>query len=232
MTVLWLTRARLREDASLAALAPVLLPEDANIRICMAHRLVWTLFGDDPDRRRDFLWREDKPGQFMLLSARAPAEGLLFTLDTKPFTPQLEIGDRLRFMLRVNPTMTHAVPGRTQRGKRNDVVMDALKPVPKKERADARPGLIQTAGAAWLQARAERAGFALHTVLADGYEQVEIPRDATAENKKPQPIRFSVLDMEGELEVTDPKVFLATIASGFGRARAFGCGLMLIRRAA
>lgn len=232
MTTLWLTQARLRQDANLTALSKILLPEDANIRIGMAHRLVWTLFGDDPDRRRDFLWREDKPGQFMLLSARPPDAGLLFTLDTKPFAPKLEPGDRLRFMLRVNPTITHAVPGRTQRGKRSDVVMDALKPVPQTERADARLGLIQTAGAAWLQARAEHAGFALRAVQADGYDQVEIPRDATAQDKKPQPIRFSVLDLEGELEVTNPAAFLAALTAGLGRAKAFGCGLMLIRRAA
>jgi len=23
------------------------------------HRLLWSLFSDDPDRRRDFLWREE-----------------------------------------------------------------------------------------------------------------------------------------------------------------------------
>jgi CRISPR system Cascade subunit CasE len=40
-----------------------------------------------------------------------------------------------------------------------------------------------------------------------------------------------VLDFEGVLEVTDPVRFLAALANGFGRARAFGCGLMLIRRA-
>ena len=45
------------------------------------------------------------------------------------------------------------------------------------------------------------------------------------------PIRFSVLDFTGVLEVRDPAAFLAAIARGFGRAKAFGCGLMLIRRA-
>ena len=33
------------------------------------------------------------------------------------------------------------------------------------------------------------------------------------------------------IEVTDPPAFLARLAAGFGRAKAFGCGLMLIRRA-
>ena len=41
---------------------------------------------------------------------------------------------------------------------------------------------------------------------------------------------FGVLDISGVLIVEDPVRFLAAQAAGFGRARAFGCGLMLIRR--
>ena len=62
-------------------------------------------------------------------------------------------------------------------------------------------------------------------VGVDGYETVRIPRAGG------QPAQFSVLDFEGVLEVTDPMRFLAALVNGFGRARAFGCGLMLIRRA-
>jgi CRISPR system Cascade subunit CasE len=229
MTALWLSRACLREDAGLAALTPVLLPEEANARVSMSHRLVWTLFGDTADRQRDFLWREDKPGQFMLLSARRPEPGLLFTLETKPFAPLLEPGDRLRFMLRVNPTVTRAQPGRL-RGIRSDVVMDALKPLAKTERAAERAALISSAAADWLCERATDSGFALEAMTADGFEQMKVARATAADPKRP-PIRFSVLDLEGVLAVTDPARFVAAVAAGFGRARAFGCGLMLIRRA-
>ncbi len=41
-----------------------------------------------------------------------------------------------------------------------------------------------------------------------------------------------VLDYEGVLTVEDPVLFLSALTVGFGRARAFGCGLMLVRRAA
>ncbi|WP_243641924.1 type I-E CRISPR-associated protein Cas6/Cse3/CasE [Rhodovulum steppense] len=44
--------------------------------------------------------------------------------------------------------------------------------------------------------------------------------------------QFGILDLEGRIEVTDPEALLARLARGFGRAKAFGCGLMLIRRAA
>jgi len=41
---------------------------------------------------------------------------------------------------------------------------------------------------------------------------------------------FGSLDISGVLEVRDPAVFLGNLSKGFGRARAFGRGLMLIRR--
>lgn len=56
-------------------------------------------------------------------------------------------------------------------------------------------------------------------------------------------MRLSVLDLEGILVVTDPAAFLDKVAlklgtasdaaaqAGFGRAKAFGCGLMLLKRA-
>ncbi|WP_308340124.1 type I-E CRISPR-associated protein Cas6/Cse3/CasE [Thiolapillus sp.] len=37
--------------------------------------------------------------------------------------------------------------------------------------------------------------------------------------------------MQGSLTVTEPDAYLATLKQGLGRAKAFGCGLMLIRRA-
>ena len=227
MSALYLTRARLRQDASLAALAPVLLPADAHARTGMAHRLIWSLFADTADRRRDFLWREDAPGQFMTLSARPPEDERLFALEVKPFAPVLLSGDRLRFLLRANPTIDHAEPGHTRRSRRSDVVMDALKPVARGEaRQQARPQLIQQAGAEWLRRVGDRHGFIPETILADGYDQLRLPRPAGK-----RPIQISTLDFAGVLEVTDVAAFLAQLAQGFGRARGFGCGLMLIRRA-
>jgi CRISPR system Cascade subunit CasE len=57
MSELWLSRARLRRDAPVAALARLLVPEAASAFPAAAHHLVWSLFADGPERRRDFLWR-------------------------------------------------------------------------------------------------------------------------------------------------------------------------------
>jgi len=227
MSALILARARLRRDAPLAALAGVLVPDSAGARAGMAHRLVWALFADGPERRRDFLWREEAPGRLLTLSARPPHDPHgLFELDWKPFAPVLAPGDRLGFALRANPVVARPqAPG--HRGKRHDVVMDALRAAPRETRAEARRAAVLSAGHAWLVRQGEAHGFAPEgEVVVDGYDRVVVPREGGA------PAVFGVLDFQGVLTVRDPGRFLAALARGFGRARAFGCGLMLIRRAA
>lgn len=224
---LHLSRLRLRKDGSAAALARLLVPTGgAAPRSDAGHRLLWSLFADDPDRRRDFLWREDAPGAFMTLSARAPVDAHgLFCLETKVFAPVLRAGDRLRFRLRANPVVSRPA-ARGQRGKRHDVVMHALHGIPPGQRATAREGAILEAGRAWLEGQGRRNGFTPDEAVAvDGYETIRIPRDNAP------PARFGRLDFEGTLTVDDPASFLTRLALGFGHARAFGCGLMLIRRA-
>jgi CRISPR system Cascade subunit CasE len=223
--VSYLSRVRLRRDASLAALANVLVPPDADERGQASHRLVWSLFADGADRTRDFLWREEKPGQFMTLSARAPEDPhKLFEVQTKPFAPLLSPGDRLGFMLRVNPTVSRCSEPR-KRGKRHDLVMDLLRHVPPGERAEARPELVSDAAHGWLARQGEANGFSGLDLAVGGYDRVEIPRDNASAAV------LGVLDVFGVLEVTEPARFLDKLQKGFGRARAFGCGLMLIRRA-
>ena len=229
-----LVRARLRRDASVAALARLLLPEEPNARVAATHRLMWSLFADRPDRERDFLWREDKPGQFLILAARAPQDGTgLFELEHQSFAPDLSPGDRLGFMLRANATVQPGTAYGTPRRPRSDVVMHALHHIPKgDERPNSRQGQVQQAGTAWLERQAATAGFALvpGRLRVDGYETWRIPRDPGADGRARPPVRYSTLDFSGVLCPTNPDRFLVALACGFGRARAFGCGLMLIRR--
>lgn len=226
MNALWLCRAQLRRDSSAtAALARLLVPEGGGARTAAAHRLMWALFADEPDRRRDFLWRQESPGRFMALSARPPLPLFdLFEVEAKPFEPALVAGDRLRFLLRANPVVSRGPPG--QRGRRHDVVMNALHALPQAQRAGARLQVVAEAGGAWLARQGAAHGFVpADGVGVDGYETTRIPREAG------EPARFGQIDFTGHLVVTDPAAFLPALAAGFGRARAFGCGLMLIRRA-
>lgn len=229
MSELWLSRARLRADAPFLALARALLPEAAGPRAGAFHRLVWQLFPGLAQQQRDFLWTEDVRGTLLVLSRRPPEDPHgLFLLETKPFAPALATGQRIRFRLRANPVISvRARPG--ERGRRHDVVMNALRALPPEERAGRRFTLLQTQGAAWLERQAKDRGFRVVAradgnpdMLVDGYEQLRIPREGAPD------VRISVADFSGHLEVTDPARFREAVAQGFGHARGFGCGLMLI----
>jgi CRISPR system Cascade subunit CasE len=222
-----LARARLRRDRPADALARILVPEQPGARLGAAHSLVWALFADQPDRRRDFLWREMRPGEYLMLANRPPVDAHnLFDLEYKPFAPVLSPGQRIGFELRANPVIS--IPGpHGRRGKRTDVVMRALHDVTPGKRATAREGAVRDAGASWLARKGSTGGFSVapDQLYIDGYEQVRIPREGK------RPITFSTLIFQGVLTVNDPGQFIASVLRGFGAAKAFGCGMMLIRRA-
>ncbi len=225
---LLLVRARLRRDVPAAALAGLLVPDDPNAEIGAAHRLVWSLFADGPDRSRDFLWRRTAAGDYLILASRPPSDPHnLFALEWKGFSPALRPGQRLGFNLRAN-AVTNVPRGPDQRGHRADVVMAAMHRFPQEARAAARAEAIETAGAAWLARQGAKSAFSVEprALRIDGYQAMRIPRA-----RRQKPIAFSVLEFEGVLTVNDPARFLAALAHGFGAAKAFGCGLMLIRRA-
>lgn len=228
MSGLFLSRVSLRPDPSVATLAPILFDAAGRHRSEASRRLVWSLFADREDRQRDFLWREDAARRFYVLSHRAPEDRhRLFKLETKPFEPALAPGDRLAFSLRANATVARARGAGARAGKRDDVVMAALRTIPRHERAEPRKDLIRTEGLAWLRRHGAAAGFEFSDgdVVVDGYDPVTIRGEGKAA------LRLSVIEFDGTLTVCDAATFLARIAQGFGRGKAFGLGLMLIRRA-
>jgi len=243
MSARYLSRVMLRRTPAIDALAEQLLPEESGPRSHASHRLVWSLFAGNPSKKRDFLFRELAPGKgytsgragFLVLSAGQPGlDHPLLEVETKPFAPHLIAGQLLGFSLRANPVrQTGANPkfGITKTT-RHDVVMNALNALPQEQRAKARPEIIHREGRFWLEAQALRGGFALlpfddddvSALRIDGYDQLRFPRLGKRGS-------ISVLEFDGLLRVTDPELFLSKLSAGFGRARAFGCGLMLIRRA-
>lgn len=210
------------------------------------HRLLWRLFDEPPGQARDFLFRRvdpldaDENGRqrrdmaFYVLSMRQPMDkDGIWLMQTKPFSPKLVQGERLAFSLRVNPVRARREPDpekKRGRVKRDDVVMCAKQEIkaatiPNDERPS-EAELVQASGINWLRERAGRCGFSIGPaeVRADGYRQHWIKR-------APKDIRFSTIDFEGRMTVTDPQALLNAMSTGIGPAKAFGCGLLLIRRA-
>ncbi|PIX83187.1 MAG: type I-E CRISPR-associated protein Cas6/Cse3/CasE [Nitrospirae bacterium CG_4_10_14_3_um_filter_70_108] len=196
------------------------------------HQTIWRLFGHDPKAQRDFLYRRDE-GQryrrYYVVSHRQPQDDTgLWRIETKPYTPRLKTGGRLAFSLRANPVVTRVDEDGKRR--RHDVVMDAKSRMAYKELPLAkRPvlaGLVEEAGWNWLLARAPKHGFEVSSrgVRVDAYRPQE-----SGSRKRGENIRFSTLDFEGVLTITDADRFVDVLFRGLGPAKAFGCGLLLVR---
>ena len=221
---LYLSRLTLNSKAPMRALSGLLIPNNANDRVDINHRLIWTLFSDGPDRARDFLWRADLRGQFFTLSSRPPqGNDLFYPPETKEFSPNLKPGDRLGFALRANATRNKQF----EKGKfrRVDVVMDQLYEIKPENRANQRLKLAERVANDWMERQAATRGFAVRKLIMEDYHTVRINRKRGSDQAV-----HGILELKGTLEVIDSATFLSALAAGFGRAKAWGCGLMLIRR--
>ncbi|WNB74750.1 type I-E CRISPR-associated protein Cas6/Cse3/CasE [Methylomonas koyamae] len=230
--------------------APNQLPQFAKLsqyNHYQLHQILWQLFRDKPEEERDFLFRQDTDSYglpiFYLLSKYQPQhEGNTWLIETKPFQPTLKAGDLLSFSLRANPVeqvklerseseqLEHAeqrkangLPEKqTKKRIHHDVVMQLKKSLSDEERQSySQAELEQQAGEKWLNERAEKNGFRVLSVTAQGYQQHHF---------KKRQIKISTLDFTGELQITDPEKFRQTLFTGLGRAKAFGCGLLMVRR--
>ena len=229
----WFTRLTLkRDDAAIKPLIRSLAPDEGGAAMNVNHRLMWTLATPETQAAcpsgAAFLWREIERGEkFYLLGPRPVETSPFFTVETKPYMPQFAPGDMLAFELRVNPTVARR-SGEARRSARSDVVMDRLRAqeasgATRETRAARRDAAAHEAVRDWLARIGERDGFVLHALRLDSYRVESVARRGGA-------ARFGVCDLGGVLEVTDGEAFRARVLTGFGRAKAFGCGLMLLRR--
>lgn len=234
---LFLSRITLKHSPEIGPLMRVLQPDDDAEAIATDHRLVWSVMPAeiqqaheaerrDGKQRSAMLWRREGRGRYLILGPRPIERSSLFVIESKPFEVALAPGDRLLFDLRVNATVDRRAGGRAGKTERSDIVMDLLRPIPKQERAGLRLDLAQRAATGWLAARGGEGGFALEEPPA-----VKSYRATPLGTGRHSASRIGIMDLVGLLRVTDPEAFLHRLKSGFGRSKAFGCGLMLIWRA-
>lgn len=200
-----------------------------------AHQWLWRFLPAPPGTARRFLFRRrDADGlpRFYVVSDREPvAPTAHWQVNSKPYAPALQAGARLAFELRANPV----VSARNTAGKvaRHDVVMQEKTRL-LKERGLARwsdwtdpdrpalHDLVQRCGADWLHRRSAAMGVQVDadTLRVDGYAQ---------HRGKGGSLRFSSVDFSGQLQVRDPATLMRALFDGVGHAKAFGCGLLLVR---
>ena len=220
---LYLSHVRLRPNPA---------PADADMPPEPVYQALRQLFDDGTDGKREFLWRDDGEGRYVLLSQRQPSDGHSQLTLTSLALASLSNGDRFGFVLRANPVVTrkpaHTEPqldkhGNRARGQKIDVIQQAMKSMPKGASLAQRAQATYDAGYAWLQAQGSKAGFTL--TVPPVVVLYTPPHTAVA---APRVITFSELDFSGQLAVTDAATFAAKLVTGFGSAKTYGNGLMLL----
>lgn len=200
------------------------------------HQWLWRLFPAAAGTPRDFLFRRHAANglpRFYVVSQRRPEPNQQgWKIQTRDYAPQIDVGTSLNFELRANPTVRH---GRDGKSKRHDVVMEAKRQLLASCNLprwadwddDTKPALysiIQQSCSAWLGRQGERMGFWIDadSLVVEAYEQQGERTD--------RKLQFTTVDFSGRLTVTDPAAFADALARGIGHAKAFGCGLLLVRR--
>lgn len=212
-----------RITVPVGAFAPQQLFQLARAGEYVFHQWLWELFPHQ--QQRDFIYRrEERRGalRFYLLSHNRPVmTHPLLQVECKPFTPHLEAGMQLGFSLRANPVIC-------RQGKRHDLLMHTKHRL----RNDVKPEEMwahqERAAQEWLASQGAQAGFTPQpgAVSVMSYQQQQVVRP-----KSRSLVQFSTVDFSGVLTVDDPARFTGQLANGFGKSRAFGCGLMLIKPA-
>ena len=202
------------------------------------HQWLWEFFPSSEDQTRDFIFRRhalEQVPRFYVVSQRPPtAFSEAWQVQSRSYDPQWLEGQCLSFQLCANPVVTKKnADGKPQR---HDVVMQAKKQLlaERELNADAKwkewfgedgkpllYELVQESCIDWLQSRADNHGFTVMAANVDAYQQKKAGKRG---------IRFSTVDFSGELRVTDPALFQQVLFNGLGHAKAFGCGLLLVKK--
>lgn len=188
------------------------------------HQLLWQLFPELPDGERDFIYRRTQHAdkiEYYVLSKREPAlnSALWLVHGSKPYNPTLAEGRQLAFELRANPVVTKA-------GSKHDVVMNLKRTLKDSDEQLSQAELEHQAGMQWIQRQAVKHGFevAEGSVMVSNYQKI-----AASKPSQSRSIQLRSLDFKGLLTVTDAGKFSSALSSGIGPAKAFGCGLLLVR---
>lgn len=201
-----------------------------------AHQILWGLFRNVS--HRSFIFRQDpitSPGDYLALEYLTVSSIPPFTnqgcidIETKRYDPEVKSGDVFEFHLRANPTISRTVNS-NNRSRIHDVMMDAKSKYSAEERKTNPHGVnsaMEKAATSWLTSedRSNRYGYQINEVIVSSQIRHEISQVKSINN-----IFYTAVDYRGILTVKDPERFRTLLFNGTGKAKAFGCGLITIRR--
>jgi CRISPR system Cascade subunit CasE len=207
------------------------------------HQWLWQFFPGLDGERGQFVFREyaeQKGNRYYLVSKHPPTphDTAYWEVQFRAYDPVIKAGQRFAFELRANPVVSSA--SADGKKKRHDVVMAAKKKLLKEHglshwrdwQDEDRPqlyGLAQQEGARWLEKQGARCGFEILEVTVAAYQPQVVGRKKDSQGNA-HCLNVTTMDFCGTLQVTDPVAFRQVLFDGLGHAKAFGCGLLLIKR--
>ena len=187
------------------------------------HQLLWKFFEKYKDTKRYFLYRQEHDNRkfkYYVLSENIPSNFMEpnIHIESKEYNPRLSIGQPLTFSIRVNPTVTLG-------NKRHDIIMHKKRQYTHQENKPPLQQIIQDSGTKWFEKQAGKNGFSFkpEMIVVNSYQQHK-------SNRKHKKISYSTVDISGNITVEDVSLFRNALFRGIGKSKAFGCGLMLIKK--
>lgn len=199
----------------------------------LLHQKMWELVSRDEDQRRDFLYRVEYNEYqrlkciYLLSTHRIPSRSSLTIAVSPEYKPKVGKKERLYFKMRANPIVKRRENGKP---KEYGLVMDAKH---RFERAGqtyleqaSLDELVHDVCMKWLTRKGERHGFSVR----DFEVAIDNGREFLIKSPGKRDFMLRTHDFTGVLEVVDPDAFVPALYDGIGSAKAFGCGLMLVKR--
>lgn len=237
---MFITKANLRsvERGGSGALS-AFLAETAT-RIGQAHHLVWTCY--ETQEGRPFLYRMTGPSPrqpILIVSEIAPKDHhSLWDMEVKPYTlrDNLRDGDRLHWSLRINAVVSRRTKEGASRSTKHCIVDHARQSGAQGHNLDIAMQVLPQ----WLKPRLANNGLDCddEKVVVESYSKMQFARSPVSDpHTAHRPsgkdsIRLGVSDVIGSGTVTDAVKLRELLVKGLGHGRGYGCGLLLVRRAA
>lgn len=167
------------------------------------HQWIWDSLPDDPDAKRDFLFRSDVAHgilRVLLLSERVPGESAEASWRTTEVSSTFLGHGAYRFQLRANPTFRRASDHRRL------AIFD------------------EAALRDWFARKFEAAGCEVGDLELSAPRKLQFRKGGGA-----RPGTLCAVDASGALVVKDEEAFRAAFDAGIGPAKGFGFGLLLLQ---
>ena len=167
------------------------------------HQWIWESLPDDPDAKRDFLFRSDVAHgilRVLLLSERVPGESAEASWRTTEVSSTFLGHGTYRFQLRANPTFRRASDHRRL------AIFD------------------EAALRDWFARKFEAAGCEVGDLELSAPRKLQFRKGGGA-----HPGTLCAVDASGTLVVKDEEAFRAAFDAGIGPAKGFGFGLLLLQ---